>query len=179
MPKKKDIKVKNKGGRPVEWTPKKLDKLSKELIACVSREDVFHVSYFECVEKNKEDGWLLNIAKRHPEFRGALKQAQRILGNKIMNHAMFKGGDKWVIKTLTPMYMDDIKQNQRAEQVQELEDKMKFEKYKHDISSALEDDITPKIEGFNKSVETQRENIRLKKLLSDSGISFDEEPDSE
>ena len=92
--------------RPTKWTKDKLRKLGEELCAFVSEEGVWHISKFEEAKKLYPK-CLYNLARDHrKEIEHYLIRAKRIIGNKMLERAMERGCDRWVIKTFLPRMLD-------------------------------------------------------------------------
>jgi hypothetical protein len=94
--------AKDKPGIDRYWTDDKLNKLGKELIACMSEPGVWHISEFS-ERYERADSWLYDLFKRYPEVMAEYHQrAKRILGRKMHKQALEKNPDKWLIKTFMP-----------------------------------------------------------------------------
>ena len=95
-----------KRGRPIKWTASRLKKLGEELCTFAKEDGVWHISKFE-EEKGLYPKCLYNLASYHPkEFEHYIHRANRIIGNKMLEQAMAKGADRWVLKTFLPRMLD-------------------------------------------------------------------------
>lgn len=93
-------------GRPTKWTASKLKKLGEDLCEFVKADGVWHISKFE-EARGLYPKCLYNLASYHPdEFAHYLGRANRIIGNKMLEKAMDRGGDRWIIKTFLPRMLD-------------------------------------------------------------------------
>jgi len=95
-------------GRPPKYTDEDLETIGKELIEWCKIDGHWHVGKFE-VENNLATDFCKKMAIRRKEsFGNAYTEAKKILGHKMITQAMTKGGNEWLIRTLTPMYLRDI-----------------------------------------------------------------------
>lgn len=156
---------KKKTGRPTEWTPKKLEKLGKELHDYCKRPDVWHISEFEVGEKGQSPGWLKMIANRHKQFRAILQGAKHILGQKMVRTSMDGNGNNWVIGKFVPMYLKDVDDFDEDKKDKQLDRELKKEKYKHELGAAKHEEAGAKIDAFDKATELAMENKRLREEL--------------
>lgn len=157
--------AKKKVGRPQEWTPEELKKLGKELHDFCKREDVYHISEFEVVEKEKSPGWLKWLAKDYPEFSSILKGAKHILGQKIVKQAMGGAGNNWIIGRFVPMYLQDVDDFDEIKKDREHERSKALEKHKKELNQASEEQAEDITERFNKLTDLAYENKKLREEL--------------
>lgn len=93
-------------GRPREWHDEKLHDLGKKLVKHCKKENVWHLTSFE-IEEELYDGCLEYLYQNYSEiFLPYYTRALRILGNKMMNKSIEGGGDRWVLKTFMPRYLN-------------------------------------------------------------------------
>jgi hypothetical protein len=170
-------KHRKRAGRPTHYTPDVLKKLEKELLEFVALPDCWHISKFE-IAKGHRDGWLYDIAQRHPIFQGALNTAKKILGNKIIERAQEGGGNNWLTKRLTKMYMQDIHDAEEAEKDLQLERDKKLATHKANLGSDRDEKMIAKIEKFDEGIKAADENKRLLNKLKAMGIDPFGENDS-
>ena len=157
---KKKYKYTKKTGRPVVWTTEELEIIGKKLIEWCREERNNHMSGFEDENDLPVDFCEDMARRRKSEFRRYYKQAQRILGHKIMNKAMFDGGDRWITSIFTPMYLDDVddyieskKDKESERRIKETDKKMEAqEKYRGKAESSANTKAENLIEALREAV---------------------------
>lgn len=158
-------KKKSNAGRPREWTPEKLKKLGKELHDFCKRDDVYHISEFEVVEKEKSPGWLKWLAKDYPEFSPILQGAKHILGQKIVKQAMGGAGNNWIIGKFVPMYLQDVDDFDETKKDRDHERSKALEKHKKELNQASEEQAESLTASFTDTAKLVYENQKLKEEL--------------
>lgn len=110
-------------GRPIEWTPEKLEELGKELIEHVSMAGVYTIESF-CIQKEKSVSWLTKTAERHEEFSQTYARAHDILANKLIVKGITEGLDSWIAGSLIGIHSTLIKQKKQQERKEKLDDEL-------------------------------------------------------
>jgi hypothetical protein len=92
--------------QPKVYTPEVIEKLGKELIACVEEDGVWHLSEFS--ERHKKvDSWIYDLGDRYSNFHEYLTRARRILGRKMFEYGMEKNPNSWMLKTWMPRFLNE------------------------------------------------------------------------
>lgn len=105
---------KNKGGRPVKWTPEAIDKMADELLDYAQQKTSLVLSSF-VTEKRMNPDILSYLAKLSPKFFEALKTARRLIGDRREVGAMAKKLDSRVCMASARMYNDEYDQHKLNE----------------------------------------------------------------
>lgn len=170
MPKKKDPKDILKSGTPVQWTDKKLKKAGEELVAYITKENVFHISNYDR-HKGHHVGWVCTLARKYPIFRPYLQDAQHILGTRILESAMAHGPGNYVIAKFLPLYLKDLSKYEQDQKDLDFERELKKEKYKSSLNSGRDEEIKPRIDNFNLSQVERAKILKLEKFIESRDLT--------
>lgn len=140
--------AKRKQGRPIEWTPEKLEELGKELLDFALNTPALHVSKFE-LHKGHLPGWLCELASRYSSFSQYIKGAKHIFGNKILEATMSDCKPHGVtVGKVMPMYLSDFQEGHLA--ILDKEEAIKH-KYKAKESTQADERADRIIEALEKN----------------------------
>ena len=93
-------------GRPKKYSDKDIEKMGKELLACMESPGVYYLTAYS-EQKEKSPNWVYEIARDYPVFGVYLARARGILGRKILTKAIEANPSMYVQKTIMKRFLDN------------------------------------------------------------------------